>query len=61
MISIGQCDQCGEDSRFVVQGFLDDGTSPTFNEACEGHAGPIATSYLAGRIVRVETTRIENR
>lgn len=59
MIAIGQCDQCGEDSSFVVQGFLDDGTSPTFNESCGDHVGLIATSYLAGQIVRVETTRIE--
>jgi hypothetical protein len=44
----GRCDAAGcyGKTAYVTRAFLADGTSPTYNEACAGHGGHIASSYL---------------
>lgn len=51
----GRCDAagCHGTTAFITRGYLPDGTSPTYNEACSAHAGDMAANYLRDRSVDV--------
>ena len=57
----GRCDAagCHGTTAYVTRGYLADGTSPTYNEACEAHAGAIAANYLTSpALVRSSIERV---
>lgn len=64
MTLFGRCDApaCPNDTVFITRGYLADGSSPTYNEACSSHAGDIAANYLrsGSAFVRAEIIRLEH-